>query len=125
MIFTWDTTNLCIVFDWWHIKTTPGLILSLIIVIALGVGYEALRELSRRYENAVNQRLESAPSKYLILLLSDYTSQPLEHLCLNSSSSNEGLMLMAPITGNSRTPSSSFFFLFVKNIDAIAQGTCL
>jgi copper transporter 1 len=64
MLFTWDTSNLCIVFKWWHIRTTPGLILSLLIVVALSAGYEALREASRRYECAVTKRLEDLPSEY-------------------------------------------------------------
>jgi copper transporter 1 len=62
MLFTWDTSNLCIVFKWWHIRTTPGLILSLLIVVALSAGYEALREASRRYECAVTKRLEDLPN---------------------------------------------------------------
>jgi copper transporter 1 len=62
MLFTWDTTNLCIVFKQWHVRTTPGLIFSLLAVVALGAGYEALREASRRYEIAVNKRLDTIPS---------------------------------------------------------------
>ncbi|CAK7266562.1 copper transpport protein [Sporothrix epigloea] len=50
MLFTWDTRNLCIVFRWWHIRSTPGLILSLLAVVIFGAGYEALREGIRRYE---------------------------------------------------------------------------
>ncbi|KAB8542109.1 hypothetical protein FH972_025572 [Carpinus fangiana] len=50
MLFTWDSTNLCIVFRSWHIYTTAQLILSLLAIVALTAGYEAVRELSRRYE---------------------------------------------------------------------------
>jgi len=62
MLFTWDTTNLCIVFRWWHIRTTPGLIFSLFAVVALSAAYEALRSLSRRYESWVNKRQEELPN---------------------------------------------------------------
>ena len=61
MLFTWDTTNLCIVFRQWHIRSTFGLIVSLLAVVALGAGYEALRAASRRYEHALNKRTETTP----------------------------------------------------------------
>lgn len=62
MIFTWDTDNLCIVFRQWHIKSTASLVISLLLVVALTAGYEALRAASRRYENAVNKRVAALPS---------------------------------------------------------------
>lgn len=61
MLFTWDTTNLCIVFRQWHVRSTPGLIVSLAAVVLLAMGYEALRALSRTYEDAINQRLSVMP----------------------------------------------------------------
>lgn len=63
MLFTWDTTNLCIVFRQWHIRSTASLIFSLLAVVLLGVGYEGLRFLSRRYEVAVSNRIEALPSE--------------------------------------------------------------
>lgn len=50
MLFTWDTTNLCIVFKGWRITGTGSLIASLIAIVLLTAGYEAVREASRRYE---------------------------------------------------------------------------
>ena len=44
MLFTWDTTNLCIVFPSWRITGTLSLIVSLLAVVALTAGYEAIRE---------------------------------------------------------------------------------
>lgn len=64
MLFTWDTNNLCIVFRQWHIRSTSSLVLSLVLVVALTAGYEALRAASRRYEAAVNKRLDSLPSTF-------------------------------------------------------------
>ncbi|KAG6021102.1 hypothetical protein E4U19_005566 [Claviceps sp. Clav32 group G5] len=61
MLFTWDTKNLCIVFRQWHVRSTPGLIASLIAIVLLAMGYEALRALSRKYENAVNRRISAMP----------------------------------------------------------------
>jgi len=65
MLFTWDTTNLCIVFRSWRITSTLTLILSLLGVIALTAGYEAVREASRQYEQRLAAKMESAPRKYL------------------------------------------------------------
>ncbi|KAG5989284.1 hypothetical protein E4U54_004378 [Claviceps lovelessii] len=61
MLFTWDTNNLCIVFRQWHVRSTPGLIASLLAVVFLAMGYEALRALSRKYEHAVNRRIVAMP----------------------------------------------------------------
>jgi solute carrier family 31 (copper transporter), member 1 len=68
MLFTWDTTNLCIVFRQWHIRSTAGLVLSLVAVVLLGMGYEALRAASSRYETSVTKRIEDAPSKRFFFL---------------------------------------------------------
>jgi hypothetical protein len=65
MLFTWSTKNLCIVFKGWHIRNTFSLIFSLILIIVLCAGYEAVRELSRRYEAALSKRAETpVPSKW-------------------------------------------------------------
>ncbi|KAF2146605.1 uncharacterized protein K452DRAFT_304555 [Aplosporella prunicola CBS 121167] len=53
MLFTWDTTDLCIVFRQWHIGSAFGLVVSLLAVAALAAGYELVRELTRRYEASV------------------------------------------------------------------------
>jgi len=50
MIFTWNTQNLCVVFDWWQIKGPLSLIFTLVAVALLTAGYEAIREASRRYD---------------------------------------------------------------------------
>jgi copper transporter 1 len=63
MLFTWDTTNLCIVFRQWHITSNLSLIVSLLGVVAICAGYEALREGIRRYEAAVSKRADTAPRK--------------------------------------------------------------
>lgn len=64
MLFTWDTTNLCIVFESWRITSFSSLVLSLLAVVALTAGYEAVREASRRYEAKQAAALQNAPSKY-------------------------------------------------------------
>jgi len=61
MVFTWNTQDLCIIFRSWHIRTTAGLLFSLLAVALLTAGYEALREASRRYEYYVDKRGENLP----------------------------------------------------------------
>ncbi|TVY73481.1 Copper transport protein CTR2 [Lachnellula suecica] len=63
MLFTWDTTNLCIIFKWWHIRSTPGLLFSLLAVVALTAAYEALRAVSRRYETFAAKKAEETPRR--------------------------------------------------------------
>ncbi|KAI8710469.1 Copper transport protein [Fusarium sp. LHS14.1] len=62
MLFTWNTTNLCIVFRQWHIHSTASLVFSLLAVVLLGIGYEALRTLSRRYDTAASKHINALPS---------------------------------------------------------------
>lgn len=61
MLFTWDTTNLCIVFKQWHIRGTPSLIISLLAVVLLCAGFEALRAFCCRYETWTAQKAEELP----------------------------------------------------------------
>jgi copper transporter 1 len=63
MLFTWDTTDLCIVFPSWRVTGTFSLIWSLIAVVALTAGYEAIREVSRRYEERLAENVKNATSK--------------------------------------------------------------
>lgn len=72
MLFTWDTTNLCIVFRQWHIRGTASLVFSLLAIIAICAGYEALREGIRRYESFEAAKQDAAPREsnpYSILTL--------------------------------------------------------
>ncbi|SMR51253.1 unnamed protein product [Zymoseptoria tritici ST99CH_1A5] len=57
MLFTWDTENLCIVFSGWRVTGTLSLIVSLLAIIVMTAGYEAVREASRRYEAKVAARV--------------------------------------------------------------------
>ncbi|KAK4461276.1 TCU-2, variant [Cladorrhinum samala] len=61
MLFTFSTENLCIVFRQWRITSPLSLMISLAAIVALGAGYEALREGVRRYEAAVSKRVETSP----------------------------------------------------------------
>jgi solute carrier family 31 (copper transporter), member 1 len=58
MLFTWSTKDLCIVFRSWHISGTGSLIFSLLAIVLLTAGYEAVREASRRYELHAKSLLE-------------------------------------------------------------------
>ncbi|KAI1280030.1 Ctr copper transporter family-domain-containing protein [Xylaria sp. FL0933] len=56
MLFTWDTTDLCIVFRQWHVKGSASLVFSLLAIVAICAGYEALREGTRKYESWLSNR---------------------------------------------------------------------
>ena len=63
MLFTWDTTNLCIIFHWWRITNILTLLISLFAVALLTAGYEAVREAARRYELRCQEYANKLPSK--------------------------------------------------------------
>ncbi|KAK9463676.1 Ctr copper transporter [Lipomyces oligophaga] len=43
MVFNWDPRGTCVVFEWWHIRGNWSLIFSFLAIVALGFGYEYLR----------------------------------------------------------------------------------
>lgn len=59
MLFTWDTANLCVVFRSWRVTGTISLIFTILFVVALTAGYEAVREVSRRSDDRIARRIES------------------------------------------------------------------
>ncbi len=67
MLFTWDTTDLCIVFRQWHITSNVSLVVSLAAIVAICAGYEALREGTRRYEAMLSKRVDTAPRKCFLI----------------------------------------------------------
>lgn len=80
MLFTWDTTNLCIVFRSWRVTNTITLLWSLFGVMLLTAGYELVRELSRRYDDSAQQQIEALPRKFFYfpyLNVLNFSSRPL------------------------------------------------
>ncbi|KAF0488372.1 Ctr copper transporter [Gigaspora margarita] len=53
MLFNWDYTNLCIVFSWWKVSGVPLLLFSCLMVGLIGVFYEFLKFLSRKYDDKI------------------------------------------------------------------------
>lgn len=66
-LFTWNTQDLCLVFRWWHVTGPISLVLSLLGVVALSMGYEYVREVSRRYEARVDAAVTQGLSKFNVL----------------------------------------------------------
>lgn len=58
MLFNVDYHNLCIIFPSWHIRSLGGFLFSLLAIVALGAGYEAVREISRRVEMGVGNSVK-------------------------------------------------------------------
>lgn len=52
MLFTWDTTDLCVVFRWWHVRGLWSLFFTLLGVVGLGMSYELLRYIARKYDES-------------------------------------------------------------------------
>ncbi|KAK9378961.1 uncharacterized protein V2V93DRAFT_374634 [Kockiozyma suomiensis] len=54
MLFTWQTDSICVVFQWWRMYNRFTVAISFLGIVGLGVGYELVRELTRRYESYIN-----------------------------------------------------------------------
>lgn len=50
MLLTTDTTDLCILVPQWRITTTFSLVRALLLVVGMGMAFEAVRGVTRRYE---------------------------------------------------------------------------
>lgn len=62
MLFTWDTTNLCVIFKWWHVRTSFDLFATLVAVVLMGMGYEYIKLMARRYD----ARYENSTGEFII-----------------------------------------------------------
>jgi hypothetical protein len=80
MIFTWDYNNMCIIFDWWHVRSTAHLLVSLLAIIALTAGYEAVRAAAASYDAASSSTgpngSDHDSSMYTLLLASAHFPLP-------------------------------------------------
>ncbi|KAK9348720.1 Ctr copper transporter family-domain-containing protein [Lipomyces starkeyi] len=65
MLFTWDANSICIVFQWWRIYNKVTLAFSFLGIVGLGIGYEFLREMTRRYEAYIATRMSGIPTSLL------------------------------------------------------------
>lgn len=62
MLFTWDTTNLCIIFPSWHIRGTVSLTLSIVAIVLITAFYEFIRDFARKYEAQIYEQSKGLPS---------------------------------------------------------------
>lgn len=60
MLFTWDYTNTCVVFKWWHIRSIYSFLISFLAVIVLALGYEFLRYRTSLWDNRQKAILEAS-----------------------------------------------------------------
>jgi len=54
MLFTWSTHNLCILTSTWRITSPLSLFLSLLAIVIMTSGYEAVKEFARRWETTTS-----------------------------------------------------------------------
>ncbi|EXJ69124.1 uncharacterized protein A1O5_08059 [Cladophialophora psammophila CBS 110553] len=59
MLFNWQVKGLCIVFESWRVTGPMSLLLSLAAIALLTAGYECVREISRRYDERFNARMNA------------------------------------------------------------------
>lgn len=52
MVFTFSYDGLCIVFRQWRITGPTSLVFSLLVVALLTAGYEGVKKIAQRYEQA-------------------------------------------------------------------------
>lgn len=57
MIWNTQIEDTCVVFDWWHIRSTTGFVASFFVILALGVLYEWLRVGARDADRLIARRL--------------------------------------------------------------------
>jgi copper transporter 1 len=81
MLFTWNYQNVCVVFRQWHISSPLSLIISLLGIVAIVAGYEALREAIRQFEARTAKRIEGAPRKSFFL--HPLSLNPIPLICLS------------------------------------------
>lgn len=53
MIFNWQIKNTCVVFEWWHIHTVFGMLLSCLAVFAIAASYEYIRAWASELDRGV------------------------------------------------------------------------
>ncbi|GLB36960.1 putative ctr copper transporter family protein [Lyophyllum shimeji] len=65
MHMLWNTQiiDTCIVFPAWHIRSYGGFALSFLAIVALGIFYEYLREIQKRYDAHVARTLGAGKGK--------------------------------------------------------------
>ncbi|GMM37725.1 low-affinity Cu transporter [Saccharomycopsis crataegensis] len=52
MLFTWEYQDVCVVFEWWHIKSQFQLLASVVAIIALAAGYEFVKYQYKQYSRS-------------------------------------------------------------------------
>lgn len=64
MLFTWDTTDLCILWKGWHIRGPVSLVFSLLAIVLFCASFEWFR-ITIREKDADGTRLaETVPSEF-------------------------------------------------------------
>lgn len=62
MLFTWDYTNTCVVFKWWHIRGFGSFLVSFLAIVGISMLYEFLRYSISLWEARTTSRLDELSS---------------------------------------------------------------
>ncbi|KAL0491101.1 copper transport protein CTR2 [Acrasis kona] len=60
MVFNWDLTGLCVIFEWWKINDSTTMIGSFFIILLLSALYERLRQFGREYDISLSKQRDEA-----------------------------------------------------------------
>lgn len=67
MTFNWDWRNSCVVYEWWHVKTVPGFLGTLVALVLLSMLYEFCRSWCARWHQVNNSSNRAGAIKSSIL----------------------------------------------------------
>ncbi|KAK6459119.1 Ctr copper transporter family-domain-containing protein [Scheffersomyces xylosifermentans] len=73
MLFTWNWKNTCVVFKWWHIKTFPGFLLSVLAIVLFTAGYELLKAWFNRWQKSYVNTITGASATTSDVAIRRYT----------------------------------------------------
>ncbi|OBZ89107.1 Copper transport protein CTR2 [Choanephora cucurbitarum] len=68
MLFNWQTQNVCIVFEWWHVHNAAELFLSCIAVFCIATAYEYLRVWTAQWDEQWSQAEKKRLSEQNVLV---------------------------------------------------------
>jgi len=53
MLWNWETIDACIVFESWHVRSMAQFVVSCLVIVFIGVAFEWLRRVQRKYDEAL------------------------------------------------------------------------
>lgn len=61
MLWNWETIDTCVVFRSWHVRNMAQFVITLLIIVLIGVSFEWLRKVQKRYDHTLSRGPVGAP----------------------------------------------------------------